>query len=282
MATNLPPPEQALAALGFTEMEAAVYCELLRSGPATGYRLGQAIGKAAANTYQALASLTQKGAVLVDDREAKTYRATLPDELLSALERGFAGRRDQAKDALEALNAPAPDDRIYQLSTPAQVYERAAAMVERAQEIVLFDLFPAPLARLKPALTKAHARGVAVSGLVYGAPRALPFTAIASPSANVVAERWPGQQITLVADAREHLVALLAPDGQSVRHAVWSDSVYLACLKHSGLAAEIRVAGLAPKDQDPQGSVALLKAFPPGLRTLLGPADKSARKGDAA
>ena len=273
MTTNNIPPEQALAALGFTEMEAAVYCELLRGGPATGYRLGQAIGKAAANTYQALAQLTQKGAVLVDDSDAKTYRATPPAELLAALERGFVDRRAQALSALETLKPAAPDDRIYQLTTPAQVFERAAAMIQRAHEILIFDLFPEPLERLAPLLAQAHARKVVVAGLAYADAPTLPFPVVCSSSASVVTERWPGQQISLVADAREHLTALLAPDGQSVRHAVWSDSAYLACLKHSGLAAEIRVSRVAPFDQDPLNGVALLRAFPPGLRTLMGPPD---------
>lgn len=253
-------------------MEAAVYCELLRGGPATGYRLGQSIGKAAANTYQALAQLTQKGAVLVDDRDAKTYRATPPAELLAALERGFVDRRAQALGALEALKPAGPDDRIYQLSTPAQVFERAAAMIRRAKEIVLFDLFAAPLAQLAPQLAQAHGRGLAVAGLAYAETPALPFTVVTSRNAAVAAERWPGQQVSLVADAREHLTALLTPDGQSVRHAVWSDSAYLACLKHSGLASELRVSHLAPSDADPLNALSLLRAFPPGLRTLIGPA----------
>lgn len=273
-------PETALAALGFTEIEAAVYCELLRGGPATGYRLGQAIGKAAANTYQALASLTQKGAVLVDDRDAKTYRATSPSELLAALERGFVDRRAQAMTALDTLKPAAPDDRLYQLSTPAQVFERASAMIQRAQEIILFDLFPGPLKRFAPLLVQAHARKVVVAGLAYAAAPALPFPVISSAGAATVAERWPGQQISLVADAREHLTALLAPDSGSVRHAVWSDSAYLACLKHSGLAAEIRISQVAPLDQDPLNGVALLHAFPPGLRALMGPPKQM--EGDAA
>ena len=279
MTTNGSTPTQTLVGLGFTEMEAAVYCELLRSGPATGYRLAQAIGKAAANTYQALAALTQKGAVLVDDRESKTYRAVAADELLAALQRSFDGRRADAKAALDSLQASVPDDRIYQLSTVAQVYERAAAMIKRAEEIVLFDLFPAPLAKLTPKLVEGHANGVVIAGLSYVSPPALPFTVAISGSAGVVASRWPGQQITLVADAREHLVALLSPDGGAVRHAVWSDSAYLACLKHSGVAAEIRMS--APAD-DRLEAIALLQAFPPGLRTLIGPRDLEAREGDAA
>jgi sugar-specific transcriptional regulator TrmB len=279
-------PEEALGALGFTETEARIYCELLRRSPATGYRLAQAVGKAPANTYQALAALTQKGAVLVDDGEAKTYRAVPPAELLGALQQGFERRRDAAETALEKLYEPAGDDRIYQLKTPGQIYERARAMLERAHQIVLFDLFPAPLETLAPDLERAAARGVCVAGLVYGPTPALPFATASVHQAGFLSERWPGAQLGLVVDAREHLTALLTADGRSVKHGVWSDSVYLACLKHSGLAAEIRISALTLEADDPLAFLSLLRAGPPGLRALTGsqPSGQNelAPQGDAA
>ncbi len=271
MATNT--PEAAVTALGFTEIEAAVYCALLRGGGATGYRLAQVIGKAPANVYQALAGLTQRGAVMVDEGETRTYRATEPRELLASLESAFGATRRKAEAVLTALRAPSEDDRIYQLKTPAQVYERAHAMIAGATEILLFDLFPEPLARLTPALLQAHERGVRVAGLVY-ADVTLPFPVAATP--NVAAmERWPGLQLSLVADAREHLLALLSTDNLRVLRGVWSDSAYLACLQHSGLGAEVRLSAAAPKDQ--LGDIALLRAYPPGLRTLIGPREDTER-----
>ena len=127
-----PPPEAALAALGFTDIEAAVYCALLRGGTATGYGLAKAVGKAPANTYQALAALSQKGAVLTDDGRAKTYRAVPPEELLSVIAETFSRRRREASAALDNITPAAADDRIYQLKTADQAYERATAMIEAA------------------------------------------------------------------------------------------------------------------------------------------------------
>lgn len=270
MTTNIENPESTLASLGFTEIEAAIYCELLRGPPATGYRLAKAIGKAPANTYQALAGLTSKGAVMSDDGQAKAYRATPPTELLTGLQRTFEASRNEAQAALEALHAPTEDDRIYQLKSPAQIYERAEGMIAGAREILLFDLFPEPLARLESALRQAQARGVVVAGLIYGAAPDLPFPVVAMRNRAIVAERWPGLQLSLVTDASEHLVALLAPDGQTARHGVWSDSVYLACLKHSGLAAEIQISA-APDAESPLNGLSLLRAYPSGLSRLIGP-----------
>jgi HTH-type transcriptional regulator, sugar sensing transcriptional regulator len=271
MTTNIETAETTLAALGFTDIEAAIYCELLRGAPSTGYRLAKAIGKAPANIYQALAGLAAKGAVMVDDGATKVYRATAPAELLTSLQQVFDASRWGAQTALEALHADSEDDRIYQLKTPEQIYKRAQAMIAAAREILLFDLFPEPLAMLETALIEAHDRGVTVAGLVYGAAPSVPFPVVVAGSSAIAFERWPGLQLSLVADGREHLLALLSPDGTAARHGVWSDSVYLACLKHSGLAAEIQLSAPGSWIDPSFQALSLLHAHPAGLTRLIGP-----------
>ncbi len=208
---------------------------------------------------------------MVDEGETKTYRATPPSELLANLQRVFDASRYEAQTALEAVHAQAEDDRIYQLKSPGQIYERAQSMIAGAEEILLFDLFAEPFAQLEPALKQAHARGVIVAGLVYGVVPSLPFPVAMARSSAIVAERWPGLQLTLVADAREHLVALLAKDGVTMLRGLWSDSVYLACLQHSGLAAEIQLSAVDPVPVSPLASLSLLRAYPAGLTRLIGP-----------
>lgn len=265
-------PETALAELGFTDTEARLYCELLRGGPATGYRLAQAVGKAPANAYQALSALAQKGAVLVEEGEPRTFRAARPEELLAALATGFDRRRAAAEQALADLAGPEADERVYQLKSAEQALQRARAMIDAAREIVLFDLFPGPFAELRPALDQAAQRGVAVAGLVYAPTVAGPgVVCVASPGAGFVGRRWPGAQLTLVADAAETLTALLPADAGAAVRAVWSDSAYLACLQHNGLASELRLSAVAPDDDDPLAHLSLLRATPRGLRRLIGP-----------
>src|SRR5580700_8972234 len=218
MPNNKITPEQSLAALGFTETEAVVYCELLRAPASTGYRLAPSIGKAAASVYQALAALSQS----------------------------FEARAAQAVQSLEGLHEPQPDDRLYQLSSVDQVFERATAMIDGAKEIVLFDLFPEPFRRLEGALTRAATRGVTVAGLLYDRAVRAPYLALHSSHSQFVLERWPGVQMNVVADASEHLIALLSRDARSVKRAVWSDSDYLACVEHSSRASELRADASTP------------------------------------
>lgn len=263
--------EQALAALGFTELEARIYCALLTSGPATGYRLAKLVGKAPPNVYQALSALARKAAVLVDETEPRTWRAARPAELLAVLGGTFAQRQEEAQRRLSSLATAPADDRIYQITDPDQVVERARAMLAGARDIVLFDLFEAPLAILRDPLEATAARGVTVAGLVYGPTSPMAgVTVRPAAGASVARDRWPGAQLTLVVDAAEHLVALMTPAMDGVRRAIWSDSAYLSCLQHSGLSAEIRLTGVETPP-GPLSRLSLLAAAPRGLRALIGP-----------
>lgn len=263
--------EQALTALGFTELEARIYCALLTSGPATGYRLAKLVGKAPPNVYQALSALARKAAVLVDETEPRTWRAARPAELLAVLGGTFAQRQEEAQRRLSSLATAPADDRIYQITDPDQVVERARAMLAGARDIVLFDLFEAPLATLREALEATAARGVTVAGLVYGPTSPMAGVTVPPAAGALVArDRWPGAQLTLVVDAAEHLVALMTPAMDGVRRAIWSDSAYLSCLQHSGLSAEIRLTGVETPP-GPLSRLSLLAAAPRGLRALLGP-----------
>ncbi|WP_269713648.1 TrmB family transcriptional regulator [Caulobacter sp. NIBR2454] len=263
-------PESALLELGFTETEAKLFCELTRIGPATGYRLSKAVGKAAANTYQALESLSQKGAVLVDDTDGKTWRAVPAPELIAALQASFKQRSEGALIALKTLHAPEAEARLYALKTPQQVLARARAMIAGAQSVLLFDLFPEPFAALEDDLLSAAARGVRVAGQIY-APTDTLLDVVLAPGSPAQINAWPGLQVTIIPDAREHMVALLSRDAARCLHGVWSDSPYLACVHHSGLAAEL-ILGAQESGRALKFQPTLFASRPPGLDALTSPA----------
>lgn len=263
-------PATVLLDLGFTEIEALVFCELTRLGPSTGYRLAKAVGKASANTYQALDALAHKGAVLVDEGEAKTWRAVPAAELIAALQARFESRSQAALSALQTLKAPEAEARLYALKTPGQALARARAMIAAARDVILFDLFPQPFAALEPDLARAAAQGARVLGQIY-APHATSVETVQQATAPSQLSAWPGLQVTIVADAREHLTALLSRDGDRCHHGVWSDSVYMACIQHSGLAAEL-ILGAQSRDQALTFDPSLFASQPPGLGDLTGSA----------
>lgn len=261
---------QALQDLGFTGLEAQVYVYLLRHAPATGYRISHAIGKPTANTYKALTSLAGQGAVLVDDGGSGAVRAVPPDELLAILERRGRAQRAAALAAL-AENVPAgDDDRVYALKDSRQVVERARAMLAGAGQIVLGDLFPAPFELLRDDLAACAARGVRVVVRAYAPVEAGGALVIAGTGKGAPGH-WPGQQLSLVVDGAEHLLALLSADLEAVHQAVWSRSAFLSCLHHNHLAMELLFTARAVGGREPASALAgitVLAADPPGLRRL--------------
>lgn len=244
-----------LSTLGFTELEAAVYTFLVESSPATAYRVAQGIGKPVANTYKAVESLQQKGAVLVDETGTRLCRAVPPAELLAALERTFDTRREAAAQALGRLSPAKSDDGVFSINSAAQVYERCGQMLERAAEVVLLDAFPGVIEKLRPALEAAAARGITVAVQAYSPTDLKGADVIVPCTAGAVLERWPGQWLCLLVDGAEYLFAFLDRDGEKVHQAIWSTSAFLAWVQHSYLSDSLRanlLEGLLEKRAAPE------------------------------
>lgn len=230
-----------LAALGFTELEAAVYVYLVENSPATAYRVAQGIGKPVANTYKAVESLQQKGAVLVDETKTRLCRAVPPDDLLGRLEKTFESRREAAAKALANLQpAGRDDDGIFTLTSPEQVYERCGHMLERARDVVLLDAFPDAIEMLRPGLEAVAARGIPVAVQAYAPIEIEGVDVIIPLGAERVQERWTGQWVCLMVDGAEYLFAYLDSNGKAVHQAIWSESAFLSWVHHSNLGGFLR------------------------------------------
>ncbi|WP_292052518.1 MULTISPECIES: TrmB family transcriptional regulator [unclassified Brevundimonas] len=262
-------PEETLMPLGFTETEALTYCELLRAGPSTGYRIAQGIGKAQANTYKTLSTLAQKGAVIDDGGEPRLFRAISPDQLIKSLEQRLSVQAETARSALSNLEPHVAEDRLYQIRSVDNVWAHCAQMIANAREVIVFDIFPELEDRIMPLLSKAAARGVSVQGVVYvDRERDPAIETVRSRAADGILCRWPGVEMRLVVDANQHLMALLSRDMDSVMHGLWSESVYLSVSQHYALSGEIRLHRI---DQETNCSphLTIKGAHPPGLRALL-------------
>lgn len=245
---------QALADLGFTNLEAEIYSYLLQESPATGYRIAQAIGKPAANTYKAIQSLEQKGAVIVDSSETRMCRAISSDELLTRLSREFETRRASAQVSLSKMNHPAPDDRIYQIRSRDQVFQRAREMLHEAKLLVV-GVIEGPFAQeLIEDLAAAIARGVDIG---LKSDQNLRVEGIEA----VPIEKYErGRQVLeLAVDGEQVLIAAFSPEG-ALTHAIWSRHPVLAVSFHEGLAAQISFANVSARVDEGAGQKRLTRA----------------------
>jgi sugar-specific transcriptional regulator TrmB len=260
-----------LTFLGFSEIEALVYCQLLQESPATGYRVSHAIGKPTANTYKAIAALALRGAVIIDDSESRLCRAVPPTELLERLGREFDTHRRTAEGELSKIKQAAGDDRVYYLSSVEQVIERARTMLGAARQAALLDLFPKCAPLLSGDLEAAARRGVKIAVRAYE-PLALKNVAVVvSPEAHRVLATWPGQQISIAVDGDQFMNALLSQDASRVHQALWSNSTFLSCLQYNALHVEIVLTEAQGAGRGRRGALddwSLTQLQPLGFRKL--------------
>ena len=267
--TTAPAAPGALMKLGFSETEAETYCQLLRTPGATGYGVAQAIKKSQANVYSALSSLTAKGAVAVDQGSVRAYRVVPPAELLPRLSREYEASCAAAENALASLGQSGQEAGVYQIKNPAQVYDRANAMCARAGESIAFQLFHAPFARLREAMNDAVARGVGVAGVTFSPGDRLDGGECVLAVKASRTELWPGDQLTLVTDAREALVALFDRKAGDVLHAFYTDSTYLASLLHAAVVDATILNRDAPEKLDRSFNKMLFNGVPSGFLALV-------------
>jgi len=235
---------QALTKLGFTSLEAEIYAFLVQEPPVTGYRVAQALGKPAANVYKAIEALEAKGAVLIDQGANRVCRAVPTEELLSQLDHAFQQRRSQAAEALAELRVSQQDDRVYQLRTREQVFERCRSMLARCKQLALFDLFPDPLEVLRPDIEAAAARGVQITVKAFEPVEISGVDVVLNPRGADVVANYPGQWAIVIIDGAELLIASLDANRKDIHQAIWSSSVTLSWIFHCSFAAELLMANL--------------------------------------
>lgn len=262
---------KALENLGFSGIESLVYCFLLQESPATGYRVSHAIGKPTANTYNAIAALAQRGAIIVDDSASRLCRAVPPGELLDRLNREFETKRKDAEAELSKIRQASGDDRVYQLTSVEQVVERARAMLGAAKRAVLLDLFPRAMQLLRDDLQAAAKRGARVVVRAYVPVEIKGVDVVVTNDAARILATWPGEHMSIAVDANQFLIALLSKDTQSVHQAIWSNSTLLSCLQYNALHVELVLT-----DEHRNGrkvasaleALSLTRLKPPGFQKL--------------
>jgi len=252
----------ALRELGLNQLEAEVYVFLLSAAPMTAYRIAQNLAKPAANVYKAIEVLARKGAILLEDGENRLCRAVPANQFLKQAERDHKETLRAASEALAGAKPGPVDERVYRIESAAQVFEICRDMLARATKIAVIDAFPGALAKAEEPLRRALARGVQVFVEAY-APVDLPGASIAMVRfVQGVPEFWQSEQLNVIVDGREHLIALLSNDLGTVHQAVWSSSLYISCIHHAGRMCEhtlVRTMDAIDDGKNPQAVIGTLR-----------------------
>ena len=218
----------ALEGLGFTGLEATTYLHLLRTSPSTGYRVAKETGRTFSTIYRVLESLERKGALVLDDGESKLYRAVPTADLVRQMKVKFEGHGTRLVEASRQIPTSELDDRIYQLKTPDQIYEKARAILRESRERVLLEISPGPLAELRTVVEETGERGVDVTARLYAPGEIAHARCIHSRHGRELHGYHRPEWLALFVDGTQFLMGYLPlREGQQVR-AVFSASLFLS------------------------------------------------------
>jgi len=227
-----------LRQLGLNQLESDVYAFLLQHPPMTAYRVGKMLGRPTANVYKAIESLARRGAVLIEEGDSRLCRAIPAEEFLTNVESRFLRTTHAAVDALSDLQRPIFDERVYRVESVPALFDRARNMLANASSVAIVDAFPRSLAALRGEISEAIDRGVFVLVKGYAPIEIEGADVVIGSDPKATMSAWIGEQLNIVADGRELLVALLDSEISRIDQAIWSSSLYLACSLHAGLSAE--------------------------------------------
>lgn len=157
-----------LRELGFTDYEARIYVQLLKSSPATAYEVAKAAGVPRANTYAALEALAQRGAVLPVNEEPLRYVAAPPKALFEAISRQTNSLCSDLSDRLAALTPADPDYHVWMTHGDMAVQDKIDSMIAESRHSIWIKAADDVIRRHKGALQKAAARGVALIVVLFG------------------------------------------------------------------------------------------------------------------
>ncbi|ESR25645.1 TrmB family transcriptional regulator [Lutibaculum baratangense] len=159
---------QDLKRLGFTEYEARVYVQLLRQSPATAYEIAKAASVPRPNTYQALESLTKRGAALPVSENPVRYVAAEPEEFLASIARQTKSLCTDLADRLTSLAPKADDQYVWTLRGEPVVHDRIAALIASSRESIWIKASDDVVRLHKEALKAAAERGVEILMVLFG------------------------------------------------------------------------------------------------------------------
>ncbi len=227
-----------LKALGLNQLEAEVYHLLLREQPMTAYKVGKLLKKPTANIYKAIEVLAKDGAVMIEEGKNKLCKAVEPKEFITLLQRKFDNKAKEAAEALSQIKPGVEEEKTYSLESVDLALEKAIKMINAGKTIIVVDAFPVALEEIVEPIRKAIKRGVKVVIQSYQEIEIDGAEINITQNHNEVISYWQSQQLNVVVDGRESLVALFDQTLTNIFHATWSTNVYLSCILHAGRLCE--------------------------------------------
>ncbi|MBF6570138.1 MAG: TrmB family transcriptional regulator [Candidatus Binataceae bacterium] len=157
-----------LQALGFSDYEARTYIALLQSSPATAYEISRAAGLPRANTYGALESCTNKGAVQPFSQGPVRYIPVDPRVLLSRIADDTSVRCKQLAARLSQVKSDDSREFVWTIEGEEKVNAKISEMIREAKVHVWIKAHQTVIDAHYSELRDAAKRSVNIMIILFG------------------------------------------------------------------------------------------------------------------
>jgi HTH-type transcriptional regulator, sugar sensing transcriptional regulator len=224
----------SLKDIGFSNLEAIIYLELLTHEGSTGYSLAKKLNKSRSNVYHALESLVSKGAIVGNMTSGTRNFNALPlDSYLKKLQHDLDAKKIRAKELLKDIKPAEYNYGLYPLSNMEQVYEKSLELINNSEDRILIAVKTLLDERVRVALERAIARGVNV--LIESYPPAFSVAGAdyavfkASIDPKTIFFNW----LEIMVDTDKYIFSLFNDKDQSLFKAIWCTDPYVSLTTHN-------------------------------------------------
>jgi sugar-specific transcriptional regulator TrmB len=153
----------ALEEAGLSQYQAETYNALLRLGAASATEIADACAVPTARIYDVLRDLESKGYIETYEQDSLHARARDPNEVLSDLRERASLLTDAAEEIEDRWQEPAVDThKVSIVKRFDTVFDRAAALIEEAENEVQLAATPEQFETLRPSLRRAFDNGAII------------------------------------------------------------------------------------------------------------------------
>lgn len=228
--------------VGLNDLEANIYIWLMQNKKSTGYKVAKGLNKPVANTYKALNSLEEKGAVICDDSLNKKYYENLPiKEFLNKKENEFKQTRNLIQKEIEKIDSEKTTGGIYRINSKELVYEKAISLIATTEDKLLIDSFPVPLKRLKKRIENEKVGKKKFYLKSYDDESVENVHQIRAINGKQVLRLFKGQWLIMIRDTEESLIAFFDRKGDRLIHCVWIKDVFISYILFNGSVNEFNL-----------------------------------------
>lgn len=154
--------QDCLCSLGFSKIEAQVYCTLVPEDKMGGYQIAKKLNLQRPSVYNALNSLESRGFITVIPGETTEYSAVEPDILMNELSRRYSENAATAKIELEKLtNGRKSNERFVNITGKSNLVSAINRRIDMTEKEIVFTC-SMNLELFEDALKNAANRGVRI------------------------------------------------------------------------------------------------------------------------